>query len=206
MYQTHSPRAKGGRGLESSEAREAAPRIQTVPHAGAVFGVEGTPYGIGGIKGSTDGPLTEVHVFWLAGMSCDGCSVAVTGATNPSVEDLLAGNIPGLPKVVLHHPVLSPEAGEAFVKPFKEAADGTLGDPFVVVYEGSIADERIAKRTGGYFSAMGVEAIDGDDHGSPVPTATWLERMAPRAAATNRSTDALCNFAVPVRTHPLSLR
>ena len=38
--------------------------------------------------------------------------------------------------------------------------------------------------TGGYFSAMGVEAIDGDEHGQPVPTATWLSRLAPGAAAT----------------------
>ena len=55
----------------------------------------------------------------------------------------------------------------------------------MVVFEGSVADERIAKRTGGYFSAMGVEAIDGEDeHGQPVPTATWLARLAPGAAAT----------------------
>ena len=84
--------------------------LPTVDHAGAVFGEAG-PAGIGGLGGSLDGPLEEVHVFWLAGMSCDGCSVAVTGATNPSVEDLLAGSIPGLPRAVLHHPVLSVSAG-----------------------------------------------------------------------------------------------
>src|SRR5262245_53698546 len=115
MYQTHSPGQRRER-LEESAARAVAPRIETVPHAGAVFGVEGTPYGIGGIKGSTDGPLTEVHVFWLAGMSCDGCSVAVTGATNPSVEDLLAGNIPGLPRAGLQHPALSVSGGAALVR------------------------------------------------------------------------------------------
>jgi hydrogenase small subunit len=71
-------------------------KLQTVPNAGDVFG-EHTPYGLGGLGGSLDGPLEEVHVFWLAGMSCDGCSVAVTGATNPSVEELLAGSIPGRP-------------------------------------------------------------------------------------------------------------
>ena len=51
--------------------------------------------GIGGLGGSDEGPIEEVHVFWLAGMSCDGCSIAVTGATAPSVEELLAGTIPG---------------------------------------------------------------------------------------------------------------
>ena len=134
------------------------------------------------------GPIKVIHVFWLAGMSCDGCSIAVTGATNPGIEGLLLGTVPAMPKVVLHHPVLAPESGEAFVQPFKDAAAGRLGEPYVVVFEGSVADERIARRTGGYFSAMGVEVLDGSEgggeHGTPVPTATWLHRMAPGAAAT----------------------
>ena len=71
------------------------------------------------------GPLQNVHVFWLAGMSCDGCSVAVTGATNPGIEGLLQGIVPAMPKVILHHPVLSVAAGKEFVQPFKDAAAGT---------------------------------------------------------------------------------
>ncbi len=47
------------------------------------------------------GPLKVVHAFWLAGMSCDGCSIAAVGATAPSVEDLLSGTIPGVPRVVI---------------------------------------------------------------------------------------------------------
>ena len=130
------------------------------------------------------GPIQTVHVFWLAGMSCDGCSIAVTGATNPGIEGLLTGTVPAMPKVLLHHPVLSVEAGEAFVQPFKDAVAGTLGAPYVVVYEGSVADERIAARTGGYFCAMGMESIVDREGSHPVPTATWLKRMAPGAAAT----------------------
>src|SRR5262245_60769774 len=107
------------------------------------------------------GPLKTVHVFWLAGMSCDGCTISVAGATNPGIEGLLAGTVPAMPKVLLHHPVLSVEAGEEFVKSFAEAWEGKLGAPYVVVFEGSVADERIASRTGGYFSAMGVEAVEG---------------------------------------------
>ncbi len=130
------------------------------------------------------GPLMTIHVYWLAGMSCDGCTISVAGATNPGIEGLLAGVVPAMPKVILHHPVLSAEAGAEFVKPFRDAADGTLGAPYVVVFEGSVADERIADRTGGYFSAMGVEAIANGEGSHPVPTATWLKRMAPGAAAT----------------------
>src|SRR5262249_60892448 len=44
-----------------------------------------------GREGALLGPIKVVHALWLAGMSCDGCSVAVTGATAPSVEDLLLG-------------------------------------------------------------------------------------------------------------------
>src|SRR2546426_1754654 len=127
------------------------------------------------------GPLKIVHVFWLAGMSCDGCSIAVVGATNPSVESLLAGAVPALPKVLLHHPVLSVEAGHEFVRNFELAWQGKLADPYVVVYEGSIADERIAAKTGGYWAALGVEKVNGRDR--PVPTAEWLTRLAPGAAA-----------------------
>ena len=134
------------------------------------------------------GPLSNVHVFWLAGMSCDGCSIAVTGATNPGIEGLLLGVVPAMPKVILHHPVLAVESGRDFVQPFRDAMDGKLADPYVLVFEGSVADERIAQRTGGYFSAMGVEAVP-DDAGPyheqhPEPTATWLHALSRRAAAT----------------------
>ncbi|MDQ3513039.1 MAG: hypothetical protein M3462_05145, partial [Chloroflexota bacterium] len=46
-------------------------------------------------EGALLGPVKVVHAFWLAGMSCDGCTVAVTGANSPSVEDLLIGRLPG---------------------------------------------------------------------------------------------------------------
>ena len=45
------------------------------------------------------GTLAKVYVIWLAGGSCDGCTVAMTGATNPRIEQLLAGEIPGLPRL-----------------------------------------------------------------------------------------------------------
>jgi hydrogenase small subunit len=154
--------------------------LQTVPHAGAVFG-EDFPRGLGGLGGS-DGPLTELHVFWLAGMSCDGCSVAVTGATNPSVEDLLSGSIPGMPRVILHHPVLSIGAGAEFVRPFHDAKNGELGAPYVVVMEGSIPDDQSLAE--GYFSAMGAGGFDPDsDTDQPNKVTDWVRLLAPGAAA-----------------------
>ena len=106
---------------------------------------------------SISGPFEKVHVFWLAGMSCDGCSIAVLGATAPKVEDLLAGTLPGLPVLSLHHTAVQLEAGDAYVEPMRRAVEGTLNAPYVVVYEGSIADERLAGQYGGYWSAVGEE-------------------------------------------------
>ncbi|HEY6759432.1 MAG TPA: hydrogenase expression protein HypE, partial [Baekduia sp.] len=42
------------------------------------------------------------HVLWITvGLSCEGDSVAMTAATNPSLEDIITGAIPGMPKVVV---------------------------------------------------------------------------------------------------------
>lgn len=125
--------------------------------------------------------IKEVHAFWLAGMSCDGCSIATVGATQPSAESLLTGTIPGVPKVILHHPVLSVEAGEDFVHDYQLAAKGELESPFVIIFEGSVPDEKLAKEYGGYWSGLGAREVEGESQ--PIPTAEWLERMAPHAAA-----------------------
>ena len=51
--------------------------------------------------------VKEIHVIWItAGLGCDGDSVSITAATQPSVEDVVLGAIPGLPKVYLHNPCL----------------------------------------------------------------------------------------------------
>ena len=126
------------------------------------------------------GPYERVHVFWLAGMSCDGCSIAVLGATAPAVESLLTGAVPGVPLMLLHHTAVQVEAGEAYMEPMRRAAEGTLGEPYVVVYEGSCANED--KINTGYYSAIG-EEIDKDGGHVQVPSAIWLRRLAPKAAA-----------------------
>ena len=91
--------------------------------------------------------VKEVHVIWItAGLSCDGDSVSVTAAMQPSIEDVVLGAIPGLPKVHLHNPVLAYEVGDDFMKYWYQAARGHL-DPFVLVVEGSIPNEKI-KREG----------------------------------------------------------
>lgn len=132
--------------------------------------------------------MEEVHVFWVAGMSCDGCTIAVSGATAPSVEQLLGGTIPGLPRVVLHHPVLSVSAGHGFMAPFRQAVEGTLGAPYVIVLEGSVPDDQALEHEG-YFSGLGVGADWPETMPAPRPAdqplrvTDWLKAMAPGAAA-----------------------
>ena len=55
---------------------------------------------------------TVVHVLWInAGLSCDGDSVALTAATQPSIEEIALGALPGLPKIAVHWPLIDFECG-----------------------------------------------------------------------------------------------
>src|SRR5947209_5701478 len=81
--------------------------------------------------------IPEIDILWItAGLGCDGDTIAMTAATNPSIEDLVLGAIPGIPKVNLHNPVLARAVGDAFLRTFERAAEGKL-DPFILVVEGS---------------------------------------------------------------------
>jgi len=79
------------------------------------------------------------------------------------------------------HPVLSVPSGDEFMAPFHLAMQGKLGKQFVVVYEGSVPDEKLNKDNGGYWVALGKRMVDGEEQ--PFPTADILALMAPHAAA-----------------------
>ena len=120
-------------------------------------------------------PVAEVHVVWItAGLGCDGDSVSITAATQPSIEDVILGAIPGLPKVALHNPVLAYENGGDFLKYWYDAEEGKL-EPFVLVVEGSIPNEKI--KTEGYWAALGTDPKTGQ----PITTNEWIDRLAPKA-------------------------
>ncbi|HEX4149376.1 MAG TPA: hypothetical protein VHY20_10325 [Pirellulales bacterium] len=123
-------------------------------------------------------PAVEaVDILWItAGLGCDGDSIAITAATQPSLEDIVRGAIPGLPAVRLHHPVFSFEVGEEFLKPFYQAAAGKLG-PFVLVVEGSIPNEN--NKAEGYWAGFGND----HDTGQPITTCRWIDQLAPHAWA-----------------------
>ncbi len=118
-----------------------------------------------------------VHVLWLtSGLGCDGDSVAMTAASNPSVEDLLHGLLPGAPRLVIYNPLLAYETGDQFVEAFRRGAQGAL-DPFLLVLEGSVPNENTSGD--GHWSGFGVDP----DDGQPITVCEWLDRLAPQAAA-----------------------
>ena len=86
--------------------------------------------------------IPEIEILWLtAGLGCDGDTIAMTGATQPSIEDLVNGALPWIPKIRFRNPFLAIENGEDFVRPFREAAEGKASTPFILIVEGSIPDE-----------------------------------------------------------------
>src|SRR5205807_648276 len=122
----------------SSGAAGAADGHRAAHRGGGGMATAAVPYGR-----STQVPsaVSDVHVVWITtGLGCDGDSVSVTAATQPSIEDVLLGAIPGLPTVHLHNPVLAYEVGDDFMKFFYQAERGEL-DPFVLVFEGSVPNE-----------------------------------------------------------------
>ncbi|MGH8164186.1 MAG: hypothetical protein ACREP1_07635, partial [Rhodanobacteraceae bacterium] len=121
--------------------------------------------------------VKEVHILWMtAGLGCDGDSVSITAATQPSIEDVVMGAIPGLPKVHLHNPVLAYENGAEFLDVFHKAAKGEI-DNFVLVVEGSIPNEKISGE--GYWAAQGEDPATGQ----PIKTTQWIDWLAPKAIA-----------------------
>ena len=125
---------------------------------------------------------TVIHVLWInAGLSCDGDSVALTAATQPSVEEIALGALPGLPKIAVHWPLIDFECGpvggaDDFIEWFFKADRGEL-EPFVLVVEGSIPNEKI--KSEGYWCGFGNDP----DTGQPMTTSEWIDRLAPKALA-----------------------
>jgi hydrogenase small subunit len=128
----------------------------------------------------TEDPV--IHILWInAGLSCDGDSVALTAATQPSIEEIALGALPGLPKVAVHWPLIDFDNGPVgsnndFIEYFFQAERGEL-EPFVLVVEGSIPNEKIKPE--GYWCGFG----NNPETGQPMTTSEWLDRLAPKALA-----------------------
>jgi len=121
--------------------------------------------------------IPEIDVLWIsAGLGCDGDTIAITAATQPSIEDIVLGAIPGLPRVNFRNPVLAKENGDEFMEFFHRSADGRSA-PFILVLEGSIPNEH--NKSEGYWAGFGTDKVTGQ----PLTTCSWIDRLAPRAWA-----------------------
>ncbi len=138
-------------------------------------------------------------LIWLSGAGCDGCTQALIGAAEPSLEDLLLGNIPDVPRLALIHPQFGPhfftqpknssrstgslrpvnenywKPGESYETLLRRAAAGEL-HPYLLVLDGALYEEPVA--TNGSFAQIGA-----DREGQPLTTASWLKLLAPHAEA-----------------------
>jgi len=124
--------------------------------------------------GEQVGPEDQAWVIWLSCGGCEGCTMSVLGATSPRLEELLAGGLTHIPRVEFIHLALSLESGDQYIEGLKRARLGEL-DPFILVLEGSLFDERLAGD--GSFSRLGQVA------GRTVRVEDWVAWLAPRAAA-----------------------
>lgn len=117
-------------------------------------------------EGNAQAPqsISEIDVLWItAGLGCDGDTIAMTAATQPSIEDIVLGSMPWIPKVRLHNPFLAIENGDDFLSPFHQAADGKLA-PFILVVAGSIPNEN--NKSEGYWASLGTD----EKTGQPITT------------------------------------
>jgi hydrogenase small subunit len=122
--------------------------------------------------------IEEIDILWMtAGLGCDGDTIAITAATQPSLEDIVTGALPWIPKVQFYNPFLAYENGDDFLRPFRAAADGKSEEPFILVVEGSIPNEE--NKTEGYWASCGTDARTG----RPITTCEWIDRLAPKGWA-----------------------
>jgi hydrogenase small subunit len=122
-------------------------------------------------------PVTEIDILWLtAGLGCDGETIAMTAATQPSIEEIVMGAIPWIPKVNFRNPFMAMENGDEFVDFFHRAARGQK-NPFILVVEGSIPNEN--NKTEGYWASFGTDKKTGQ----PITTCEWIDRLTPKAWA-----------------------
>lgn len=122
--------------------------------------------------------IEGIDILWIAaGLGCDGDTIAMATATQPSIEDIVTGAPPWIPRVKFYNPFLACENGDEFLRPFRAAAEGKMERPFILMVEGSIPNENT--KTEGYWASFGTDPVTGQ----PITTCEWIDRLAPNAWA-----------------------
>ncbi len=126
---------------------------------------------------------TTVHILWInAGLWCDGDSVALTAATQPSIEEIVLGALPGLPKVAR-----ALAADRLRVRPGgRRPTTSSSGSarPSAASSSRSSSSSRARSPTKrikkeGYWCGFGTDPPTGQ----PMTTCEWIDRLAPKALA-----------------------
>lgn len=121
--------------------------------------------------------MQPINLVWLHGQSCTGDTVALIGARDPSLVDILTGILPEVSDINLaYHPTVMAPWGETALSVLDDAAEGKL-DPFVLILEGSIPDEEKAAREGGYY------CVAGEKDGKMITVNEQLMSLKDKAAA-----------------------
>lgn len=135
--------------------------------------------------------MDNINVIWLQGQGCTGCTVSLTNATHPSLVDLLTGFIPQTEGIILaFHPAIMPSWGDDAIEILRQAERGEL-DPFVLVVEGAVPDEELAKKTGGFWCAIG------EDGGQFVTFSDWVTKLSKKAGAVVAVGTCACYGGIP---------
>ncbi len=121
--------------------------------------------------------VDKIHLIWLQGQACTGCTVSFLNATHPSVLDLLTGFIPQATGITLdyHATIMAPWGDEA-IEALRSAERGEL-EPFVLIVEGAVPDES-------FHGDQGFWCVTGEDEeGNPITFNERLDKLAKNAAA-----------------------
>jgi hypothetical protein len=107
-------------------------------------------------------PIPEFEVLRItAGLGCPGDIIAMTAATQPSIEDILTRADSLNSTVTLHNPLLAQANGGEFMKPFHQTAEGRM-DNFMLVVERSFPNEH--NKEEGYRAFHGQGTKDRSSH------------------------------------------
>ena len=121
--------------------------------------------------------IKEINLIWLQGQGCTGCTVSLTGATHPSLIDVLSGFLPPVTGIILkYHPTIMLPHGEKALENLKAAVKGEL-DPFILILEGAIPDEGKAAKSNGFWCMIG------EEEGKLMTFNDWVSRLSEKAVA-----------------------
>ena len=130
--------------------------------------------------------ITEIDVLWItAGLGCDGETIALTGATQPSIEDLVLGGDAVDPEDQLPQSAARREERRRLPGRVSPGRRRRRLKPFILVVEGSIPDEK--NKAEGYWAAFGTDAARPASRSPPASGSTGSRHRPGRSWPSGRA-------------------